>query len=198
MAPELHHAVVALKRLLVNLFDTEGLLRWMKENYPDALIQELPGKMVSPIEMSHEVVDILERHGLIDDLLFIRLSDARPHRHAEIEAVHTMHTQSQPMTSHHAGTIRVASMHAWTHRYRVALRCTIALSVLFILTRWYSTLDISRVLRSGENAIFSFLPLAYQRLALPLLVITAATITAAIRLFSQQSTLGTHPTKDKR
>ncbi len=197
MASKRHHAAVALKKLVAESFDTEELLRWMKENYPDELTRELPGKMVSLGEMSHAVVDALERRDSIDDFLFNRLSEARPHRRVEIEAVRVMYSQSQSGTSTYAGTLRVVQMQIWTHRYRIALRCTLVLAALLLLTRWYSTLDISIALRSGENAIFRFLPLAYQRLALPLLVGIAAISTAVSRMLSQQSKPGTHPTKDE-
>jgi len=77
-----------LSELLLSLFSADELRRFVRY-LPDGdtLVRSLPGANASPAQLAAEVVQELDRHGLIQDLLFARLAEQRPRRAREIDAL---------------------------------------------------------------------------------------------------------------
>lgn len=81
-----HHQ--ALTRLLMQLFSASELRQFMRfEPAARDIYPHLPEREASLAELCFEVVDLLDRHGAIDEGLFGRLREARPGRLPEIDAV---------------------------------------------------------------------------------------------------------------
>lgn len=182
--PERHQALVALRKLLVNLFTTRELLVWVGDFYPE-ISPAIPHETVPLDDMSHAIVGLLERRGLIDERLFERLQQSRGLRREEIGAVWVLLKQAKG--SDHGQRDAHWSVQTWARLSRGALRCSLILSAAWLLTRMYPAVDASRALRSAEKAVFSFLPLAYQSSGLPALIVTAVAVTAMTGLIARQA-----------
>ncbi len=169
-----HHALAALQELLKDLFDPSELRNWLGHGVPRELMDELPGDSVSHRRLTRVAVELLDRHGLIEDTFFERLFAEREHRREEIEQVRQLCAQF--------GRVKRATAHpvGITEPWRMVLRVSwyiLAGSAALTLAHLFSGTDISRLLLSAEKQVFSFLPLAYQRSAyLLLLMFSLSTI----------------------
>lgn len=76
----------ALEKLLVSLFDTDGLKRWLVLEYPD-IQAELPSSRLSRASYVHEAVEMLVQHIDINREFFARLIAVRRGRVSDIHAV---------------------------------------------------------------------------------------------------------------
>ena len=76
----------ALEKLLMSLFDIDGLKRWLVLEYPD-IQAELPSSRLSRVSYVHEAVEMLGQHIEIEREFFERLIAVRPGRAKDIRAV---------------------------------------------------------------------------------------------------------------
>ncbi len=193
MGQERRQAMVALEELLVQLFETEELRRWMHKYFPEEVIHELPGEATSCAVTSHKAVGLLERRGLINDSLFDFLVEARGQRREEIDAVRVMTAQAAAART--SSMRRVGGKQNWERRYRVAVWWTLALMVAGILVHGYPGLDASRALEAQRNGVFSFVPIFHRSWIFPVLIMIAA---ASTIVFWRLSLRRQYWTKDER
>jgi len=77
----------ALHGMLLDLFGAPELRRFVQFTYGPEITDSLPGQSASKSTLAFGVVDVLQRHGLIDTDFFERLLDARPGRRDDVERV---------------------------------------------------------------------------------------------------------------
>jgi len=77
----------ALHDLLLQLFDATELRRFVHFAYGRELVDNLPGASASLSTLAFEITSAMSRRGLVDEALFQRLRDVRPHHHEFIDAV---------------------------------------------------------------------------------------------------------------
>lgn len=193
MGEERRRAMVAVEALLVELFETDELRRWMHKYFPEELTHELPGEATSCAVTSHKAVGLLERRGLIDDSFFDRLVEARGQRRGEIDAVRAL--QARAAASRPSITRQGGVKQTWERRYRVAFRWTLALSIAGILVHGYPWLDASQALETQRNGVFSFVPNFHRHWIFPVLIVIAASCTILFWLLSLRQK---HLTEDER
>jgi hypothetical protein len=80
----------ALVELLKSLFTTDELYRLATFLPHGNLVSALPSAPASLEAVAFEMVQVLQRHGWIDDAFFTRLEEERPGRKAEINRIRTL------------------------------------------------------------------------------------------------------------
>ncbi len=74
-----------IQKLLISLFNTEELLRFLRYGpQGEEILSKLPSMKVSLDEIAYETIDLLQRYGLIDHAFFARLVRERPGRTEDI------------------------------------------------------------------------------------------------------------------
>jgi hypothetical protein len=80
MSPELR-----LETLLLSLFTSDELARWLRHYVDAKLVDELPAGAVSPMQLVHQTILALQRRGLVNESFFQGLIAERPGRSADIQ-----------------------------------------------------------------------------------------------------------------
>lgn len=89
----------ALYNLLLSLFSAEELRGWISRHRELSVIShELPGTIASPSTLAGDVVEALDRHGLVGASFFEGLRSQRPRRAEEIGRVEAL-WKNRPATS---------------------------------------------------------------------------------------------------
>ena len=89
----------ALYHLLISLFSADELRRWIAHHGELGVIShELPGTIASPSRLVGDVVEALDRHGLVGASFFEGLRGQRPRRAEEIGRVEVL-WKNRPATS---------------------------------------------------------------------------------------------------
>lgn len=89
-------AIQGLQQLFIKFFSPDELRRFVAYGPNGSKLSgQLPGREVSLERLAEEVVDLLNKNGLIGPDLWARLKDARERRAAEVDALASLWTQQQ-------------------------------------------------------------------------------------------------------